>query len=307
MKRYQQIDHKLGSEAVVTLVVDSTVKISSLFTELWKYVDDFEQRFSRFRQDSELSHFNAQAGQKVKVSSEFINLLRECRYYSKLTGGIFNPFILPSLQQAGYVGSWPAPDRYDNKLDLRGRKITNADMIDIRKDVAMIPYDAALDFGGIGKGYLLDYLSNILDKKQIKNYWLSLGGDVICSGRDADGSAWEIGIANATDNNVTLALATNESIIKIAIATSGVTKRRGKDWHHIIDPRTGEPADTNLLSVTAICPSAVAADIYAKSIVISSSIDFTNSKSSELILGKALQYADGSYMIEQMEDVIREF
>jgi thiamine biosynthesis lipoprotein len=304
MKRYQQIEYKLGSEAVITLVAHPMVKIDSLFLEIWQYVDDFEQRFSRFRPDSELSLFNAQSGHNVKVSPEFTKLLQETKYYSKLTGGIFNPFILPSLQQAGYVGSWPEPDIYDSKLDLRGRKIANAEMINLKNDLAMIPYETALDFGGIGKGYLLNSLSHILDKKQIHNYWLSLGGDVICNGKDVDGKAWEIEIAKASDNKMTLAVVTNEKVGKIAIATSGVTKRRGKNWHHIIDPRTGGSANTNILSVTVVCSSAIAADVYAKSILIDSFIEFAKSKSSKRILGKALQYTDGSYMIDQKEGMI---
>jgi FAD:protein FMN transferase len=146
----------------------------------------------------------------------------------------------------------------------------------IEKSSASIPTGTALDFGGIGKGYLLDELAEFLDPKlttaQLVGYWLSLGGDIICAGHDLDSQPWQVAIQSALELAKNVDIIKNEAGRKLAIATSGVTKRQGlKDgqaWHHIINPRTSKPADTNILTATVTADEAVAADVYAKCVVI---------------------------------------
>jgi thiamine biosynthesis lipoprotein len=132
-----------------------------------------------------------------------------------------------------------------------------------------IPKDGALDFGGIGKGYLIDQLSSIMIKDGYRDFWISLGGDIVCSGFDLDNKRWKINIANANNNdeNATSIFSKEDGSI-LAIATSGITKRKGEGWHHIIDPRINQSADTDLLTATVLADSATKADVYAKNLII---------------------------------------
>lgn len=273
MQRYQQQYKALGSEALLTLVSNEDKKyIDKLIDELHGQINEFEFQFSRFLPDSELTKFNESAGSKVPISKSFKNLLIECKSLSELTNGTYNPFILPKLQSVGYVNSWIEHEKKLPTLDYSNRDLVNIDSLIIGSDWAQIPKNTALDFGGIGKGYLLDELSNKLSKAKLAGYWISLGGDIICAGKDLDEKDWEIKVQNAINLSEFVDTISNKDGKLLAIATSGVTKRKGihnnKEWHHLIDPKTGLSASTNILTVTVTSKKAVTADVIAKCVVI---------------------------------------
>lgn len=271
MQRLQQNRHALGSQAILTIVVPDDFSSDETFTNLWKQVESFEQRFSRFLPDSELTKFNHAAGRTVPLSREFLALLRTAKALAEDTNGLYNPLILPALNKAGYKGSWPNPAAFDEKLDYADRHLAPVAQIEIAETTGRIPVHTAVDFGGIGKGYLLDRLADWLEGQQVTNYWLSLGGDIVCNGYDVTGDAWHVGVQHATHESELVGELSNEGK-RLAIATSGTTKRRGeqqgKPWHHLIDPRTGEPAQTDIVTATITAPRGVAADVFAKCIVI---------------------------------------
>lgn len=273
MHRYQEVFHALGSDAVLTIVteIDST-HAKRLMAELKDSITAFEKRFSRFLPDSELTEFNRRAGEKTPVSPPFRRLLATARDLSIQTDGLYNPFILPVLQQAGYKGSWPKPAAAVVGTDFEGRMLAPIRALNIGDTWAKIPGDTALDFGGIGKGYLLDMLARVTSTWNIAGYWLSLGGDIVCSGYDLDGQEWQVAVQDATNPTENVRSITNRRGEAIAIATSGVTKRKGikgdTRWHHIIDPRTGHPAETDILTATVIAQRATTADVFAKVAVI---------------------------------------
>lgn len=268
MKRFQQKSYALGSEALLTLVVEDEAAIKSLFQAIWAQIRVFDERFSRFKSNSELSQFNSAAGEDTPISPAFKSLLIKSQQLSKATNGLYNPFVLPALQRAGYIGSWPTPEKHDENLNYSSRKIVPADKLVINKSSAHIPANSALDFGGIGKGYLLDQLADFLGTQHVKGYWLSLGGDIICGGFDAEKQPWKIGIADSQNPEILLEHITNQSGKRLAIATSGTTKRKGENWHHIIDPRTAKPAKTDIRMTTLTYNNATAADVYATCAVI---------------------------------------
>ncbi len=277
MKRYQQSAHALGSDALLTLVVPKSAAPDEVFAKLWDHIAEFEKQFSRFLPDSELSTFNQQAGQLVPVTPPFYALLTTAKELSRKTGGLYNPFILPSLQKAGYVGSWPTPNVFKKQLNYSQRASNvKIEQLLLQKNAAHIPANTALDFGGCGKGYLLDELADLLDAHGIKNYWLSLGGDIVCNGHDVTNKSWKIAVQSATDPRLVAQYIDNNGA-RIAVATSGISKRHGTNngaqWHHIIDPRTQLPATTDIVTATVSTTKAVKADVFAKCLVILGSKD----------------------------------
>ncbi|MGD0283979.1 MAG: FAD:protein FMN transferase [Candidatus Saccharimonadales bacterium] len=273
MERYQQQFQALGSTVLITLVTKKDLAYAQkLFRQISLRISRFEQQFSRFLTDSELTQFNQRAGIKVSVSQTFLKLLEVSKDLSNSTDGLYNPFILPALQQAGYLGSWTSQRTELAINDYRNRKTTIIDNLIIGDSWAKIPKNSALDFGGIGKGYLLDELSRTLSNKMLSGYWLSLGGDIICAGFDLDNEFWKVAIQDANDNSQIIDYISNQTGNILAIATSGITKRHGikngQSWHHIIDPRTRKPAITDILTATVTADQAVRADVYAKCIVI---------------------------------------
>lgn len=271
MENHQRSFHALGSDVVLTVVSDDAAKATEVLDSLRTYIDDFEERFSRFRPSSELSRINAEAGQRSTASHEFIALLKTAIELSESTDDLFNPFILPKLQEAGYKDSWTANKQQGQAPQYQGRKVASVDTIVCGRDWVHIPAGTALDVGGIGKGYLLARLAE-LAPSEIPGYWFSLGGDIAMAGRDAEGKPWRVGVAHALAEQRQVGSFTNDRGWSLAVATSGVTKRRGisrgKAWHHIIDPRSGEPAKTDLLTVTVCCEDPTRADVLAKCSVI---------------------------------------
>jgi len=232
-----------------------------------------EKRFSRFRGDSELSALNRANGKKNVVSPQLYEILAAAVNAASLTAGIFDPTILNYLISAGYDRSFELmidsaeiasanskkqdPDRFtwkDLKLDPVALSV-------------FIPEGCSIDLGGIAKGWTIDQAGQYLDK--FENWAVNAGGDILVHGTQADGSAWTIGIEDPFKNKTPLFVL---SLPGGALCTSTVTARR---WlaaettrHHIIDPRTGLPADTSILSATVISETSAGAEIISKAALV---------------------------------------
>jgi thiamine biosynthesis lipoprotein len=268
LKILSQQKRALGTEVVMTLIGSDELEVKSLMAELWILVDNFEANFSRFLSTSELTRVNEATGKKTAVSEEFICLLNVCKTAFKQTKGVFNPLVLPVLQRVGYKNSLEPNIQKTDAPDYSSRKIYDFNEVQFGEDWLLLPENSALDFGGCGKGFLADKLANITDNNlEITGYWFSLGGDIVASGLDEKRLPWVIAIqgADIPDNNIAEATVRSK---RLAIATSGTIKRRGKNWHHLIDSEVGAPAKTDILLATVCHSSATQADILASCAVI---------------------------------------
>ena len=241
----------MGTDVLLTINSGSSLlKTEAIFQRLWKEIEKFDKRFSRFRQDSEITQLNQNAGQWFVVSSELKELLKVTLEMAKKTDGLFNPFILPALNRAGYISSWVPTELTANPPDYSTRQVVGYEQLEISGSKTRIPADSAIDIGGIGKGYLLQNLSKIVESTDETNYWFSLGGDIIARGVDAQKEPWRIQVADSANPSNSIAEVKVLSDHAIAITTSGTTKRNGKQngngWHHIINPKKGEPANNNI-------------------------------------------------------------
>lgn len=263
----QQHGKALGSDIVFTLKVKQAADGEAILKKLRAFLGEFESRFSRFQPDSELTFVNAHAGEPCSVSPAFAQLARMAAKMSRYSGGLYNPLLLPQLQRAGYVGSWPAPTELGRTPDYRGRSGSTEGQLSVHEKTVTLPSGTALDFGGIGKGYALDEIAERIESSGCVDYWVSLGGDIIGRGSDENGSPWRIrlGELHGTDTDVFETLSQKE---RTAIATSTRLKRQGAGWHHIIDPRTGKPADTPVESAVVVAKTGVLADVMAKCLLI---------------------------------------
>lgn len=273
VKAHHQSKLALGSDTTIVLVSDlPSTFVDDLFVQIWLKIFTFERQFSRFLPSSELSMFNKNAGIAMPISTEFSRLLLTAKLMSQKTNGLYNPFILPALQKAGYYKSFVNKYGQDQVDDYSHRAVATIDKLHVAELEATIPANTALDLGGIGKGYLADQLANIPELSKIHGYWISLGGDVIGGGLNEAGQQWRVDIQNAQDSNKTLKTVFEPETNTFSIATSGTITRRDdsakKPWHHIIDPITLRPAETDVLLATVVAKSAVEADVFASCAVI---------------------------------------
>ncbi len=299
-KTYMQSAEALGTTIELRLVSTSKIKAEKYFTQIWSYVAEFEDRFSRFLKTSEVSKVNFSPNTKVAVSSEFIDLAKESLMLSGISRGLYNPFILPALQKVGYLKSMKRGEERPDAIDFTNRAVVNAEQLTLGADWVMVPENSALDFGGIGKGYLADKLTQLIGAKFV-GHLFSIGGDISCAGLDENSQCWVIDVQSLQKKGVPSALYIPDSKEDHGIATSGLLhSRRDIDQPHVIDPLTGMPVDGSVAMCTVVSENATKADVLASCILIGGRDFATNMLESGHIDGALIQYKDGA--IESVGD-----
>jgi thiamine biosynthesis lipoprotein len=242
---------------------------SSALESVPQWFEAWESALSRFRPESELSRLQGRSGDHLAASPTLCAVLAESIRAAEYTDGLVTPLVLDALQAAGYEGSFEEID-FSPAPDPR-RTVRIPDWRNLHSDPTNgtldLPAGSHLDLGGIAKGWAADRAAAVLGRRGPA--LIDAGGDISVSGPRADGSSWPIGVGNP--------FAPSESLLLIAlsaggVATSGRDYRRwiqsGKMRHHIIDPRTGEPAATDVLTATVIAPNARLAEAGAKAALI---------------------------------------
>ena len=256
--------HTFSAMNTRILLFSRAWECGELLCEAEKVFHDVEERFSRFRPSSELSRLNGMSGRSVTVSPEMFDLLDLCVRFHRFSGGLFDPAILPDLESAGYDRSFELVDTRASPRSPTPGSGSIADLA-LNRDrlTVQAPPAVRLDLGGIGKGYAVDRAARVLTP--LVDFLVDAGGDIFASGHGPDGDGWVVAVANPLNEDENL------DVVRLrdqALATSTVARRRwqrGDRWlHHLIDPRTGEPAQSDSLSVSVIAPSAVEADVFAK-------------------------------------------
>jgi thiamine biosynthesis lipoprotein len=221
---------------------------------------------------SELSRVNQNAGiQPVAVSGELITVLERALFFAKITDGAFNPAIGP-LVKLWKIGTEDAqvPDKeailaVQPLLDYRDVEVDAANRTVYLKHKGM-----SLDLGGIAKGYAADEVVRILTDAGIQRAVIDLGGNIYAHGSKAPKQKWLIGIQNPlASRGEFLAV---EEVSSRSLVTSGVYERffeeNGIRYHHILDTKTGYPADSGLLSVTIISANSMNADALSTALFV---------------------------------------
>jgi thiamine biosynthesis lipoprotein len=221
--------------------------------EAW--VASMHLRFSRFLPDSEVSRLNASAGAWVEVSGELEAMLRSALEAYEESGGLVHVGVLGSMLAIGYTrplaeGPTPGGQPAEAPQPL-------PEMLEVRPRNARLRPGSGIDLGGLAKGWLADRLSPKLGRNSLVN----LGGDLQARGGGPEGEGWPVALGGAT-----LMLRDQGA------ATSGTWRRRwaqeGRAVHHLIDPRTGRPALSDLKEVSVVAPTATAAEVWAKTAVL---------------------------------------
>jgi thiamine biosynthesis lipoprotein len=203
-------------------------------------------RLTRFEPNSELSRLNASSGRWSPVTPELEALLRESLRAFEVSDGLVNVAVLPALLAAGYTRDFAAGPTASTAAP-RIRPLP--EVLQLRPGDARLADGAALDLGGLAKGWLADRLARDLGQ----NVLVNLCGDLYARGGGTTGEGWPVGFGDKT------------LLLKdMGAATSGTTKRAWAGGHHLIDPRTGLPARTDLSEVSVLAATAVDAEIYAK-------------------------------------------
>jgi thiamine biosynthesis lipoprotein len=263
----------LGTSVEILLSDDA----ESLLDDVEQRLRLLEQLWSRFLPGSELSELNAAMGRPTSVSPETRRALRTAVEGYELTGGIFDPRILGPLEAAGYRTSHETLDVDTGPVGGAGSSGGGPDplrlplMVDIDDalSTATLPIGERWDLGGIGKGLAADLLTEELAALGAASIMVNLGGDIRVFGEALGEPCWTVQVHDPLHDGPPLA---DVHLLHGGVATSSRTKRRwiheGRRRHHIIDPRSGRPAETDLVAVTVVAGATWWAEVLAKSALI---------------------------------------
>jgi thiamine biosynthesis lipoprotein len=231
----------------------------------------WEAWWSRFRTDSELSRLNAASGRPVRIGEDTFALVEAAVEAWRLTGGRFDPTVLPALAAAGYDRSFECVDPDSPAAPVAPPGVPGCAGIALQRDtgLAFLPAGVAIDLGGIAKGHAADRAVAALLASGAAGALANLGGDVRVAGAGPDGDAWTVGIDDPHDPGRDLGVLT---LAAGAVATSSRTRRRwvraGRVFHHLIDPATGAPAEAGVDAAVIVAGHALWAEVLAKAALI---------------------------------------
>lgn len=237
--------------------ISSDIKLNEsekILSELCKIAIDFENKFSRFKHTSMLSQIKY-GKEIVKNDTELISILKLYQKFFKLTDGLITPLVAPVLETLGY------DDKYSFSKKDKLVEISTFDEIFefYKKDFLKIKKPSSLDFGALGKGFLIDKMSEYLRKLNIKDYYIDGSGDTLVNGNYNIKCGLEHPVLE--DQIIgTIELENN------ALCASGTKRRSWGENHHIVNPKTGASTDyilaTFVKSRTTVIADAIATALF---------------------------------------------
>ncbi|MCX7792694.1 MAG: FAD:protein FMN transferase [Chloroflexaceae bacterium] len=263
----------MGSQ--ILAVIEAPVAIAQpALAGLREVFASWEAILSRFRPDSELSLLNNSQREWLAVSPTLAEVIALALRGAAMTGGLVTPLVLEALEHAGYDrdftriadGALPAA-----ALPVHPVADWRCISVDPLHGSVSRPSGMRLDLGGVAKGWAAERAARLIAHHGPA--LVDVGGDIAVSGPRRDGAAWPIGVQDPRGGADPLAVLL---IASGGVATSGRDYRRWRqghvERHHIIDPRAGVPAETDLLSVTVVARSVTDAEIAAKAALILGSV-----------------------------------
>jgi FAD:protein FMN transferase len=296
--------HAMGSEITVWLETPDSESATTTLAQVKTLFEDNEQALSRFRADSELSQLNAQSGKWVTVSDLLWDVLTLALEMAAITDGRFDPTTLNALEQHGYTVSFEQlVKKSENNLAQSQNPVLFpgrwADVrLDERRHAVSLPAGVRVDLGGIAKGYTAQQAVSMLWERG--PCLVDAGGDLVAGSAPQDCPGWPVAISSpwisetvAPPDMFTLWIA-NE-----ALATSGIDyrnwQRDGRLMHHLIDPTSGAPSETDGLTATILADNAAVAEAWATATMVAGS-----SLGMEMLLAAGL----GGLMVTQSGAVL---
>ncbi|MDR2957457.1 MAG: FAD:protein FMN transferase [Coriobacteriales bacterium] len=243
----------------------------------------FERLFSRTLPHSDIANINQSGGNEVEIDFDTHTVLKAAQYYCQQSQGMFDITIGPVVALWDFQqGIIPNQEQLTSALchvDWQGLHLRRTTLSDITGDSSSDDINthyyahlddpkAAIDLGGIAKGYIADRLAEVFRSQELNNFCINLGGNTLASGKKPDGSAWRVGVQDPQNPN---AILQTIDAIDVSVVTSGVYERcfieNGILYHHILNPKTGYPVATDVAGVTVVAQASIDAEGYSTTLL----------------------------------------
>ena len=303
-----------GSSVTAVFKGEDISSINAAWEKACAYLDNLKSKISVDNAESDVSKFNnAYCGDEVKIDKITYDVLFKAKEAYKKANGYFDPTVAMSSDLYGFTSRFklaayaPSTD-YDREENVDGglelpkeeyisafKNLANFEQVEliniselfaIRKNCNPVTvdgktYEQRIEFAGIIKGFAADEVKKIFDENNLKSYYISFGGSSLYLGENA-GESWDLKITDpssklrATLGSVKLK---NEFVSTAGVYEQNYTTESGIFCHHIIDPHTGKPAETDVLSVTIIGGDCATSDALSTALVAcgrKKAIEFAN-------------------------------
>ena len=235
------------------------------------WFEEWEQTLSRFMPDSELTQLNFHPETPISVSESLWEVFCAASDMEKESGGLVTPALLNALVACGYDRSFESLGSHSQNAWLEPKFTNSLTTGDISTDPAtrtiFLPYGLQLDFGGIAKGWAANKAVERL--AATGSALVNAGGDIAIKTTSTKDKKWTVGIVDPFNR---------EGFLKTLSSGSGGVATSGRDqrhWiqgdlerHHIIDPRSLQPAQSDVYTATVTAPTAIEAEMAAKTSLI---------------------------------------
>lgn len=238
-----------------------------------KEIQRLESLFSVKVSDSDISKINANSGNPITVNASTRTAIEKAVEVGDMTDGALDITVYPIVREWGFTTGdsenepdYKIPDEWLIDWHLGN---VGYDKIIINGSIVTVPTGMEMDLGSVAKGYAADAVVQILDENKIDSALINLGGNVYALGRKPDKTKWKVGIQNPKDTDKMIC---SLSVENQAVITSGNYERffevDGKKYWHIIDPKTGYPADNGIISATVIGDSGLECDALSTALFV---------------------------------------
>ena len=272
----------LGSCVTESYIKDSGMIFGTTYSITYQYHENLKSGIEDVMQqvDNSLSPFNKSSvitainnNTSTKADEYLTEVFTLAQTVNKETDGAFDITVAPLVNAWGFgfrSGTRPTEAQTDSLLAIVGQeKVTLKDGEIIKSDPRIM-----LDCSAIAKGFGVDKVAEFLAGKGIENYLVEIGGEISARGKNPRGTEWNIGVTKPVDDSLSINQE-NQAVLQItdkAMATSGNYRNfyyeGGKKYAHTINPHTGKPAQSDILSATVIAQSCAVADAYATAFMV---------------------------------------
>ena len=281
----------MGSVTAIIAYGEDAKRLRSAISDALDEASRLDDMLSNYKPNSEWSEMNRLAGQRpFQVSQELFRLLSACVEYSRESDGAFDISVGPLMKVWGfYKGTGHLADRNAVATALQSVGYKNIILDPRTRTVRFSKRGVELDPGGVGKGYAVDRMADLLRARGVRSALISAGGSSIYAiGAPPGKNGWHIDLKNPKSKSCAQSVTLRDD----SLSTSGSYEKffyaDGKLWSHIMDPRTGYPAE-GMISVSVIAPKTLDSEVWAKPYYI---------------LGKqwTIQHKDKAFQVLMCED-----
>ena len=259
----------MGTQCQIIFRAPSSRQTAAFREAAIAWVQEFENKYSRFKADSLISEINRSAGARwVESDAELDSMLSLCDWYHWSTGGVFDPTALPLMKLWDYHAERPVIPNNDEIA--RALDVVGWSKVEKKSGGVFLPMAGmSLDLGGIGKEYAVDRVLEMAAQWGVRDVMIDFGCDIRVTGESPHAGGWRVGIEHPDDPGRCWG---GVLIRERAVATSGDYLRSfevdGRRYGHIIDPRNGRPIENGCTAATVIAQSCTEAGVLSTAALV---------------------------------------